>query len=209
MVDKICDTLLNKIRKADLSIDDEKAEIIYYGLQNLVGELPKIFIVCIISIILGLFNQIIIGTIVLMAYRGFAGGVHLKTHISCLLTSVFLMIGSAYLAKYYIYENVLFIYSLIFLVDFIIALIYAPADTENRPIMKESQRKRQKIVSCFIVLIIYILSTFIITDRTITNLFMYMIFIESFMITPLAYKIFDNKTGEERRKAILEERDSM
>lgn len=209
MVDKICDTLLNKIRKADLSIDDEKAEIIYYGLQNLVGELPKILIVCTIAIMLGLFKEIVIGTIVLMIYRGFAGGVHLKTHISCLLTSTFLMIGSAYLAKYYTYENELLIYSLIFCIDFIIAFIYAPADTENRPIMKEFQRKRQKVISCCIVLIVYLLSTFIIKDKTITNLFMYMIFVESFMITPFAYKIFDNKTGEERRKAILKERESM
>lgn len=209
MVDRVCDTLLKKIRKSDASIDDEKAEIIYYGLQNLIGELPKIFIVCTLSIVLGLFKEVIIGTAILMIYRTYAGGVHLKTHVSCLLTSTILMIGSSYLAKNFIYTNPLLIYSVLFCFDFLIAILFAPADTENKPIMKLSQKRKQKIISCSILIIIYVLSEFAIKNRIVTNIFMYMITIESFMITPIAYKLFNNKTGEERRKAILEGRESM
>lgn len=208
MVDKICDTLLDKIMKSDSSIDEEKAEVIYYGLQNLVGELPKIFIVFALAAVLKIFNLVVIGTVVLIIYRGLAGGVHLKTHISCLLTSTILMIGSTYLAKALIYENILLIYSILFVFNFFISLLYAPADTENKPIMKESQRIKQKVASCIMVVTIYAVSTFIIKNKVITNLFMYMITIESIMITPLAYKVFDNKTGDERRKAILKEQES-
>ncbi|MBQ9267246.1 MAG: accessory gene regulator B family protein [Clostridia bacterium] len=209
MVDKVCETLLDKIRKSDTTIDDEKAEIIYYGLQNMIGELPKLIIVFGLAALLGIFKLVVLGTIVLMIYRGFAGGVHLKTHISCLLTSTFLMIGSTYLAKEVIYENVLLVYTILLAFNLIIALLYAPADTENKPIMKESQRKKQKIESILMVFLIYFLSIVVIKERAITNLFMYMITIESLMITPLAYKIFDNKTGDERRKAILEGREGM
>ena len=205
MVDKICDTLLNRIRMSDSTIDDEKAEIIYYGLQNLIGELPKGFIILAIAGLLGVLKLVLVGTVVLMIYRGFAGGVHLKTHISCLFTSIFLVIGGTYLAEKVIYDNYLVIYLILFLFNYIIAFLYAPADTENRPIMKESQMKRQKCESLIMVFAIFLLSSFVIKDRVIANLFMYMITAESMMITPIAYKVFDNKTGEKRRREILKE----
>ena len=44
MIDKICEYLTNKIRKQMPEIDDEKAEVINYGIQLIVGEIPKIFI---------------------------------------------------------------------------------------------------------------------------------------------------------------------
>lgn len=203
MVDKVCDTLLDKIRKSDASIDDEKAEIIYYGLQNLIGELPKGIIILLIAGILGILKLVIVGTVVLMIYRGFAGGVHLKTHLSCLLTSTFLVIGSTYLAKELIYENTLLVYSLLSGFSLLIAILYAPADTENKPIMRESQRKRQKVESIAMVILVYIFSTFVIKEKVLSNLFIYMIVAESLMITPLAYKLFKNKNGDERRKEIL------
>ena len=45
MVDKICTYLTNRIRKEMPEIDDERAEIIMYGLQNIIGEIPKIFLI--------------------------------------------------------------------------------------------------------------------------------------------------------------------
>ena len=44
MIDKICEYLTNKIRKQMPEVDDEKAEIINYGIQLIVGEIPKIFL---------------------------------------------------------------------------------------------------------------------------------------------------------------------
>ncbi len=44
MIDKICMFLTNKMRQEMPDIDDERAEIINYGLQNIIGEIPKIFI---------------------------------------------------------------------------------------------------------------------------------------------------------------------
>ena len=43
MIDKICMFLTNKIRKEMPEIDDERAEVINYGLQNIIGEVPKDF----------------------------------------------------------------------------------------------------------------------------------------------------------------------
>ena len=205
MVDKICDSLLDKIRSNDPSIDEEKSEIIYYGLQNMIGELPKGIAILIIAAVLGVFKLVLLGSAEMLIYSGFAGGVHLKTHISCLITSTILVFGSTYFAKEFIYENTVWVYTLLFVFNFIMAMMYAPADTENRPIMKEGQMKRQKVESVLMVTTVYIICTFIIKERVLTNLFMYMITSESLMITPLAYKIFHNKYGKERREEILSE----
>lgn len=203
MVDSICDWLLKKITANDPSIDEDKSEIIYYGLQNIIGELPKGIFILITAWICGVLDLVLIGTITFLLYRGFAGGVHLKTHISCLIISILLIIGSAFLAENVLFENTFLIYTCLMLFNLILAILYAPADTENRPIMKESQRKRQKIEAITMIIFIYILSMFVIKNQSIASLNMYMLTIESFMITPIAYKIFDNKSGEERRNEIL------
>lgn len=203
MVDSICDWLLKKIMENDPSIEGDKSEIIYYGLQNLVGELPKGFFILLVAWICGVFKLVLLGTIVFLVYRAFAGGVHLKTHLSCFCVSTLLIVGGTVFAKEVLYDNYIIIYTILASINFILAMLYAPADTENRPIMKESQRKRQKIESLLTVGVVYIISTFIIKEQIIGNLFMYMLTVESLMITPAAYKLFDNKSGEERRNEIL------
>ena len=44
MIDKITEFLTNKIRKEMPDVDNERAEVINYGLQILIGEVPKFFI---------------------------------------------------------------------------------------------------------------------------------------------------------------------
>ena len=90
MIEKICMFLTNRIRKEMPEIDDEKAEVINYGLQNIVGEIPKIFIMLIIAYVLGIFPLALFTFFALFIYKGASGGVHLKTHIGCtVVTTLF------------------------------------------------------------------------------------------------------------------------
>lgn len=203
MVDKICDWLLKKIIANDSTIDEEKSEIIYYGLQNIIGELPKGLFILLIAWVCGVFKLVLLGTVIFLIYRAFAGGVHLKTHFSCFWVSTLFIVGSTILAKEILFKNTFVVYTLLGLFNFLLALLYAPADTENRPIMREAQRKRQKFESLLMICLVYIFSTFVIEKQVISNLFMYMLTVESIMITPIAYKVFKNKNGEERRNEIL------
>ena len=56
MIDKITQSLTDKIRKEMPDIDDERAEVINYGLQIIIGEIPKIFIMLGIAYLLGVFK---------------------------------------------------------------------------------------------------------------------------------------------------------
>ena len=60
MIDKFCAYLTKKIRKEMPEVDDERAEVIMYGLQNIIGELPKGIIILIIAYILGIFKFTVI-----------------------------------------------------------------------------------------------------------------------------------------------------
>ena len=49
MIEKICEFLTKKIQKEMPEVDKERAEVINYGLRLVIGEIPKIFIIFIIS----------------------------------------------------------------------------------------------------------------------------------------------------------------
>jgi len=67
MVDKICNFLVEKMKKEMPDIDDERAEIINYGLQIMIGEIPKFLIMMAISYLIGVFELSIIALIPVFA----------------------------------------------------------------------------------------------------------------------------------------------
>lgn len=99
MIDKITEFLTNKIRKEMPDVDDERAEVINYGLQILLGEVPKFFIMLIIAYFLGVFKMTLITFLIIMPYRMFSGGFHLKTHLGCIISTCTFYCGIAFLAK--------------------------------------------------------------------------------------------------------------
>ena len=99
MIDKICTFLTNKIRKEMPEIDDERAEVIMYGLQNIIGELPKGLIILLIAYFLGIFELTLLSILIIAPYRSVSGGVHMKTHIGCIIYTLILYCVPAFLGK--------------------------------------------------------------------------------------------------------------
>ena len=66
MIDKLCLFLTNKIRKEMSDIDDERAEVINYGIHLIIGEIPKIFLVLLIAYLLGVIKYTLITILVLL-----------------------------------------------------------------------------------------------------------------------------------------------
>jgi len=199
MVNKICDFLLKKMRKEMPDIDDEKAEILYYGLQNIVGEIPKLFIMMAIAYFLGVFELSVITFLIILPYRIFSGGFHLKTHIGCIIGTSLMYSGTAILAKNILIEPIYLKYLTIFAVwifGILMIKMYAPADTENVPILRKKDRKRKQILSYITFSITLIISIFI-KDNTIFNIIIIGMFVQTLSITKVAYKLTKNKYGHE------------
>ena len=198
MVDKICDFLTNKIREEDGTIDDERAEIIQYGVELIVGEIPKLFIMIAIAILLGVGKLALISFLIILPYRKFSGGFHLKTHIGCIVCTSLIYIGTAFLANYLPIVGIIKYISIICIWIFGIILItkYAPADTENVPIISKKERKRSRNAS-YIVLTIELLVSIFIPNDVIASIIIYGMLIQTITITRLAYKLTNNKYGHE------------
>ena len=68
MIDKLCLFLTKKIRKEMPEVDDERAEVINYGIHIIIGEIPKILLVLLISYLLGVFKYTLIMVLMLLPY---------------------------------------------------------------------------------------------------------------------------------------------
>ena len=199
MIDKICLLLTNKIRKEMPDVDDERAEIINYGLHLIVGELPKNFIILGLSYFLGVFKLTLLTVILLLPYRASSGGFHLKTHIGCIVGTTLIYCGVAKISNYIIFNNqiIKIIIALsVWIFGMIMVHLYAPADTESVPILSKKERKQKKILS-YIFLSVAIIIACIIPSNEISNILIFGYFVQSITITRLAYKLTKNKYGYE------------
>lgn len=198
MVDRICDYLTNKIKKQMPDVDDEKAEIINYGMHLIVGEIPKTFIFIAIAAILGVLKEFFITMLVVFPYRTFSGGVHLKTHLGCIILTSIMYCGIAYISQYQLFD-VNLKYALILLTwlfGMIMCRLYAPADTENVPILRKKERRIKQTLS-YITLTVTLIIGAIVKDYVVSNIIIFGIFLQTIMITKLAYRLTNNKYGYE------------
>lgn len=198
MIDKFCAYLTKKIRKEMPEVDDERAEVIMYGLQNIIGELPKGIIILIIAYILGIFKLTVISILIIAPYRCVSGGVHMKTHIGCIIYTLLLYSGSSLLGKYIVLiGNVKIMLAIaIWIFCMIMIKLYAPADTENLPILRKKERKQKQILS-YIIITSEILIAIFIKNTTISGIIIFGDFIQTLTITRIAYKVTHNKYGHE------------
>lgn len=198
MIDKITESLTNKITKEIPDIDDERAEVINYGLQILIGEIPKFFIMLLIAYILGVFKLSLITFVILLPYRGASGGFHLKTHIGCIISTCAFYCGVALLAENIILNEIAKFLVIVFVGIFGIIMIklYAPADTEDVPILSTKIRRQKQIMS-YVFLIVGLLIAAIIKNNIISNILIFGYLAQTCMITKLAYRITNSKYGYE------------
>lgn len=197
MIDKICDKLIKRIRAKMPEVDDERAEVIKYGLELIIGELPKMFLLFVIAWLFGIFKYALISFAIILPYKLVSGGVHLKTHIGCILGTSLLYCGNVFISKYINIPDIKnqIIFSAIILIFAIIMIsLYAPADTENVPILRKKERGKKKIISYIIVTSMIIISFFV-KDKVISNMFRVGVLLQSIMISKLTYNIFKVKFG--------------
>lgn len=198
MIDKFCAYLTKRIRKEMPEVDDERAEVIMYGLQNIIGELPKGIIILIIAYILGIFKLTLMSILIIAPYRCVSGGVHMKTHVGCIIYTLLLYSGSSLLGKYIVLTgNVKIVLAItVWIFCMLMIKLYAPADTENLPILRKKERKQKQILS-YIIITSEILIAIFIKNTTISGIIIFGDFIQTLTITRIAYKVTHNKYGHE------------
>ncbi len=198
MIDKICSFLTDKIRKKMPEIDNERAEVINYGLQILFGEIPKIFVTLLIAWALGIFKLTLITFLLLMPYRSTSGGFHLHTHLGCICATTLMYCGIAFLSKYIVLTQIIkYILAIaVWIFSIIMIKLYAPADTEDVPILESKVRKKKQIAS-YIIMTISILIAVLVNNNIISNILIFGTLIQTLSITKIVYRLTNNKYGYE------------
>lgn len=199
MIDKICENLTNKIQKEMPEISDERAEIIKYGLQLIIGEIPKFILLILIAIIMKIGWLVIFAYLTMLPYKIVAGGFHLKTHIGCTIGTFVVYFGNVLISKNLLLQPIYIKYiivGLVWTISIIMISLYAPADTINVPILRKEERKIKKILS-YIFATITLIMAILVNDNTLSNILILNVLIESISISRLAYKLTKNEYGYE------------
>ncbi len=182
-LNKSMDLLSSKYNYDSLTKDK-----ILYGLEIIYIFITKLSVILISALIFGLFKEMLIFTLLLNGLRTFAYGVHAKKSWHCYISSLVVFILMPYI---FINININLIQKIIISILSLISMyVYAPADTEKRPIVNMNQRKKLKLYSV-LVCTIYIILSFIIKNEMIINLILLSMITESFVINPFIYKIFN------------------
>ena len=165
-----------------------KMEEYAYNLEAFYLTISKMLIIIPLSIIIGVFKEMMILLVFFNFIREPAHGLHASKSWICLLSSSIIFIGCPIIAKSI---NIPFIFNLsLEIIGLLLLAIYAPADTKKAPIIRVEKRKKLKINTIINCIILIIINLFI-KDSIISNIIVLSIWIGVFLILPITYKIFN------------------
>lgn len=176
------------IIKYNPTISDEDIEIIDYGLEGVYLTFTKLFIILIISIILGITKEMLLILVFYNIIRFSAFGIHASKSIYCLTSSILFLIGGVYVCRFFSLSLILKFF--ISFICIICIYLYAPADTHKRPIINRKKRKHYKTISLFSVSIFSILIV-VYNESIISNYLLFSMMVAVIMIHPFTYKVFN------------------
>lgn len=188
-----------EVIKKNKNYDDIKLSEIEYGLTGLYLTLSKLFIIIIISSLLGILPKTILLLLFFNIIRITSFGLHAKKSINCLIESIiFFVIVPLLIRNLNITFNVRVIIGII---NIIHIFIFSPADTRKRPIINKKRRYIYKFLSTIISIIYFIIS---LTTKNyyIQNCCIFALTIENFLISPITYKL-TNETFNNYKKYLI------
>ena len=186
MKDLLINSIMNNIVKYK-DYDESKLRIIRYGLSSLYLHITKVVVTFTIAYFLGL----LVTLLKLMAFysliRLTAFGVHAKKSVHCWISSLTIFILLAYICEI---VNINIVMKLcISIICIILLTIYAPADTEKRPLINSKKRRNFKIITVINSIILTCL-LFFVKDNILNNCILFGLILGTFVVLPITYKLF-------------------
>ena len=188
MKKKILNHCMEVVKNKYPEYDEDKLEIINYGLESIYLTFTKIIIIFVLAIILNIWKEVLLLLAFYNLIRVSAFGMHDKKSIHCLIISLTLFIGGVYLCRYLVIPLILKV--VLSIICIVLIAKYAPADTEKRPIINKKLRKKYKIISV-IISGIFAISIVLLSDKSISNYLLLGMIEATIMLLPITYKIFD------------------
>ena len=185
MKEKFVNSSINFISKYQ-ECDDLKIKKLKYGLEGIFNLITKLIIILLISILTQTITETALLILFYAGIRTFSFGWHAKSSFGCWISSLLVYIDrKSLIVNFRIPELI----GYIILGSALISMIlWAPADTPKKPLIRKKQRQKCKVLSILVVLLYTLIFTYsnnhIINDAIIYALLMQIVF-----INPLTYKL--------------------
>lgn len=167
--------------------NENKIDEIKYGLEAIYLSLTKVIVILLVCLLLGIFKEAVIVLLFFNILRSTAFGIHASKSWMCWVSSSILFIGIPYLCMYCNMPT--FIHYIMIFSSIICYLLYAPADTKKRPLVRKNRRIKFKILT-LVISIIYLILFCNTSNLFIKNVIACTMTLESVLIHPLTYRIF-------------------
>lgn len=184
MKEKFVNSSINFIQKYQ-ECDDLKIIKLKYGLQAIYSLFLKLTFSIILSILFNTLKETCLFLLFYTGIRTFSYGMHAKSNITCWIITILI-----YNIIPLILKNLLIPKYLGFIIigmALISMLLWAPADTPKKPLIRKKQRTKCKILSITMVLIYLVIYLF--NNVVINNALIYALTIQIIFINPITYKI--------------------
>lgn len=189
MKEKFINSSINFISKYQ-ECDDLKLKRLKYGLEGIYSLIVKISVVILISIITKTLTETLLFILFYAGIRTFSFGWHANSNIACWITT--LLIYNVILYFIINIDYPIYIGYIILGISLISMLLWAPADTPKRPLIRKKQRLKSKILS-ITVLVLYAVIYVTINSNPLKNIILYSLLIQTILINPITYKITNTR----------------
>ncbi|HBY21099.1 MAG: hypothetical protein A2Y24_07320 [Clostridiales bacterium GWE2_32_10] len=181
----------------------EELQKVKYGIDILILNSYKLVIVFFLAYLLGILTQIFLFMLSYGFIRAFAFGMHARKGSTCLIATCLIFLGLTYYSPLILLDN-LYI-SVLFIINIISLMLFAPADTEKRPIINPKKRKILRIKAISALTLLYLIAIFYCDSLTATILTLSTT-VACIMINPILYKIagqtYDNYKSYKKKEAL-------
>ena len=179
---------IKTIRSYYPNYNNEQIERIQYGLESIYLSITKLIVILLMSVLLKSLKETIIVLLLFNLLRTTGFGIHASKSWMCWISSVPTFIGVPLLCKYINIPTYILI--CIASISLLIFILFAPADTKKRPLIRKKKRVVYKVLTIiigftYLMLIIFIDNTFLKSTLSFSML------IEAILICPLTYKLFN------------------
>lgn len=185
--------ILNKFEKFLHSnieaLTEDDIEIALYGMEVIYSLLTKTLLFFIISIAFGWQYEFLTVSLLLATVRASSFGFHAEKEINCYILSFITIFGTIYIAKNFMFNIVFTV--IVCLISILANLLYAPADTEKRPLLNARIRTILKICSTITASFFSLIA--IINVGFMSQAIVCILSINALNISPILYKIFKRR----------------
>lgn len=189
MKDLLINSAMSNIKKYN-NYDEVKLAEIRYGLASLYLTITKTVVIFGLSYILGYIKPLLILMGLYSLLRLFGFGVHAKKSIHCWISSTLIFIICPYLCTILIINYKVKI--TLGMICVVLLGIFAPADTEKRPLINKKRRITYKVI-CACIGLSYTVLFYFTKDNLVNNCLLFSLIIQTIFVLPITYKIFGVK----------------